>query len=119
MEILGWEGENNVCSILPRSYRRPDLLCGLPGHSNSHKRVGSDAAYSEILNVHCLQQTLILAHPLTTPAPLLRSLSATGTLFPALEQFRPPTLRRLIGVTTIVTIQGPQSIQALHCLAPD
>lgn len=37
VEILGWEGENNVCSILPHSYRRPDLLCGLPGHSNSHK----------------------------------------------------------------------------------
>lgn len=119
VEILGWEGENNVCSILSHSYRRPDLLCGLPGHSNSHKRVGSDAAYPEILDFHCLQQTLILADPLTTPAPSLRSLPAPGRLFPALEQFCPPTLRRLIGVTTTVTIQGPQSNQALHCLVPD
>lgn len=35
VEILGWEGETNVRSILPHSYRSPDLLRGLPGHSNT------------------------------------------------------------------------------------
>lgn len=92
-----------------------------PGHSNSHKRVGSDAAYPEILDFHCLQQTLILADPSHHTSSSLRSLPAPVQTLPSLEQFSvlPLPQKAYIGVTTTVTIQGPQSNQALHCSVPD